>query len=106
MPLPRAASPAGRRPLAGHQMGATPADTRDRRTPWLLWSAAVLLALLLLHALPQARAEHASDLLQLVLAATAAVFWYRAGRREAGLPRWFFLLVGSSLAVWALAQAV
>jgi PAS domain S-box-containing protein len=86
-------------------MGATPADTRDRRTPRLLWSAAVVLALLLLQALPASRAQRASDLLQLVLAAAAAYCCCRTGLRETGLARPFFLLIGASMLLWALGQA-
>ena len=87
-------------------MGATPADTRDRRRQRLLFSAVTLVALLLLQALPQARAQRASDMLQLVLAAAAAFGCWRAGLRDAGLARFFFVLIGASMLLWALAQAV
>jgi PAS domain S-box-containing protein len=87
-------------------MSATPADTRERRTQRVMFSAATVAALLLLQALPAARAERASDLLQLVLASAAAYCCCRAGLRDAGLAGAFFLLIGASMLLWALAQAV
>ncbi|HEY7922814.1 MAG TPA: PAS domain S-box protein [Vicinamibacteria bacterium] len=84
---------------------ATGGDWLRRR---LAPTAAVCLAFLGLHLdwLPGAQAQFASNLLQLALAATAALACWRTARGEPLLARWFFLLIGAGMALWASGQVL
>jgi PAS domain S-box-containing protein len=84
---------------------ATGGDWLRRR---LAPTAAVCLAFLGLHLgwLRGPEAQFASDLLQLALAATAALACWHAARGEQFLARWFFLLTGSGVTLWAIGQVL
>ena len=71
-------------------------------------TAAVCLAFLGLHLgwLRGPEAQFASDVLQLALATAAALACYRAARGEQFLARWFFLLTGSGITLWAIGQVL
>ena len=85
--------------------GATHGERIRRR---LGPSLAVGLAFVALEAgaLPLGKAQWASNLLQLALAAAAALSCFRAAARERALARSFFVLIGLGMALWALAQGL
>ncbi len=85
--------------------GASHGDRIRRR---LAPSVGVCLIFLALEAglLPRAQAQWVSNLLQLALAATAAVSCLRTATRERGLARSFFVLVGLGMALWGLGQGL
>ncbi len=68
----------------------------------------VCLALVAIEAgiVPEAQALWTSNLLQLVLAAWAAIALFRTAAREQGLARNFFALIGFGMALWATAQTI
>ena len=87
-------------------------DNEATRGDWLRRriapTAAVCLAFLGMHLglLPGPAAQSTSDLLQLALAVTAASACWRAARGEAESARWFFLLIGAAMALWAGGQVL
>ncbi len=89
-------------------MSGEAASHGDRIRRHLAPSAAVCLVFLALEvgALPRAQAQLASNLLQLALAATAALACLRTAARERALGRSFFVLVGLGMALWALGQGL
>jgi PAS domain S-box-containing protein len=78
----------------------------DRPTSRLVPTALTILVFLVLQGgrFPPAQTRLASDLVQLVLAVAAAVACFRAAAREQDLGRFFFLLIGAGMALWAVGQ--
>jgi len=78
-----------------------------RNRVWVVSSIALLGFLVVLQVAPigRGRAQWATDLTQLALALAAAALPFRAARLAVGRTRGFWLLVGASNLIWALAQA-
>jgi PAS domain S-box-containing protein len=87
---------------------ANEARSRSGLRRRLLPTAAVCLVFVGLHLglVPGTQAQVASDLLQLALAATAALSCWRTARGEPLLARWFFLLTGAAMALWTIGQVL